>query len=225
MSSEWFEKHLLDALDGTLGEAERKRFDEEVSRNATLKYRWDELQDVVALTRKIPSMDEPGGFTERVMSRLADSKPSWWMRAWTFLSRPRQIRVNLLGALSGAAAMAVILILLVHAAVQREVTHTTARAGGQKEYIIRFTYSNPEARQVYVTGSFNNWQEHQLPMADPSGRGVWVALVPVKPGSYEYMFLVDGKWVSDRFAQSYKDDGFGRKNAILNVSDAHEVHT
>ena len=34
-------------------------------------------------------------------------------------------------------------------------------------------------------------------------------------GRYEYMFVIDGAWVTDPNAIGHVDDGFGNRNAVL----------
>ena len=48
-----------------------------------------------------------------------------------------------------------------------------------------------EASQVLLTGSFNGWNEHELRMQKVSGG--WEIAFPLRPGNYEYQFLVDGR--------------------------------
>ena len=39
------------------------------------------------------------------------------------------------------------------------------------------------------------------------------------PDSYEYMFVEDGeRWVTDPLAPQTRDDGFGRMNAVLDLT-------
>ena len=48
--------------------------------------------------------------------------------------------------------------------------------------------------------------------------GAWSVTIPLKPGRYAYMFVVDGRqWVADPFASEQKDDGFGSRNAVVDV--------
>jgi hypothetical protein len=48
---------------------------------------------------------------------------------------------------------------------------------------------------------------------------VWTAQLVLPPGTYEYMFVENGEnWVTDPLALQTRDDGFGRKNAVLDVS-------
>jgi hypothetical protein len=45
-----------------------------------------------------------------------------------------------------------------------------------------------------------------------------MATIPLEPGRYESMLVVDGKqWIADPFALEQSDDGFGSRNAVLEV--------
>jgi len=61
---------------------------------------------------------------------------------------------------------------------------------------VTFAISAPEAKAVFVTGSFNAWNITQhLMQKQPDGR--WTLTLPFTPGRYEYKFVVDGEWVID----------------------------
>ncbi len=69
-----------------------------------------------------------------------------------------------------------------------------------------------------VAGSFNSWDAAGDVMADDDGDGVWEVTLSLLPGSYTYQFVVDGdQWISDQFADQHEDDGFGGRNALLEV--------
>jgi 1,4-alpha-glucan branching enzyme len=68
-----------------------------------------------------------------------------------------------------------------------------------------------------VSGDFNKWQVDADVMSRQDG-GVWTIDIKLKPGVYSYMFVVDGKaWVTDPDAETYEDDGYGNKNAVMRV--------
>lgn len=62
-----------------------------------------------------------------------------------------------------------------------------------------FRFFRPEARQVYLVGDFNAWQESTLPMSK-SDTGEWVCRLPLPEGVYEFKYLADGEWCEDRAA-------------------------
>jgi hypothetical protein len=53
----------------------------------------------------------------------------------------------------------------------------------------------PDAQNVFLAGSFNQWQPNDLRMQRKDGR--WEATVFLEPGNYEYKFIIDGQWMPD----------------------------
>ena len=49
----------------------------------------------------------------------------------------------------------------------------------------------PRARSVVLVGSFNRWDSTAQPL-EREPDGWWTTAVPLAPGEYEYLFLVDG---------------------------------
>lgn len=58
----------------------------------------------------------------------------------------------------------------------------------------------PDAKQVVLTGSFNNWRKDELYMKK-TDMG-WELPYTLGPGNYQYRFIVDNIWVSDNKAIS-----------------------
>lgn len=54
----------------------------------------------------------------------------------------------------------------------------------------------PNARNVILSGTFNEWNESALRMHRDSS-GNWTREVVLAPGNYEYKFIVDGQWITD----------------------------
>jgi hypothetical protein len=223
MNSDWLTEHMLDAIDGTLSEGDSVRFEKALAEEPAARVRFGELRALVEMTRQLPSLDEPVDFTAGVMERIQHISPPWWVRLWYFLIRPYDLQVNLLAALSTAAGVTAAVALGMNLFLQSEPAQTPLPADAARQYVIQFIYNDPQAKQVFVAGSFNDWQKEQIPLTDNSGKGTWIGVVPMKPGLYEYMFYVDGRWASDSHALRYKDDGFGRKNAILELGTGDDI--
>lgn len=51
------------------------------------------------------------------------------------------------------------------------------------------------ARQVILSGSFNGWNTQELSMTKTATG--WKIPYVLRPGTYEYKFIVDGKWITD----------------------------
>lgn len=83
---------------------------------------------------------------------------------------------------------------------------------------VRFVLPAAGAREVYVAGEFNGWDASLSPLRDEDGDGVFNTTLSLERGAYAYMFVVDGeRWVTDPFADAYRDDGFGNRNAIVRI--------
>ena len=61
--------------------------------------------------------------------------------------------------------------------------------------IVERTFSTHamNAREVYLAGSFNQWDPAATPMLR-GDQGEWTVTMPLAAGRYEYKFIVDGKW-------------------------------
>jgi anti-sigma factor RsiW len=94
---------------------------------------------------------------------------------------------------------------------------TPASAVTSQPTLVRLVIMQPGAKTVQVAGDFNDWNPAHTSLEQIS-EGAWAVTIPLKPGRYAYMFVVDGqRWVADPFAAEQKDDGFGSRNAVLEV--------
>ena len=79
-----------------------------------------------------------------------------------------------------------------------------------------FRIHAPEAANVSVVGSFNEWNGTATPLAKTSD-GWWEARVALAPGSYEYAYVIDAKYTTPPEAIVTVEDGFGGRNGFLEV--------
>lgn len=81
---------------------------------------------------------------------------------------------------------------------------------------VTFRLKYPEARSVYLIGSFNNWDTEKNALSRDN-KGLWSITITLYEGRYEYLFLIDKeKWLPDPYAPAV-DDGFGGKNSVLYI--------
>lgn len=78
---------------------------------------------------------------------------------------------------------------------------------------VPFEFLAPEAHEVYLAGDFNNWDTSANPMKKDK-KGIWKATLTLKPGSYEYRFLVDGNWENDPSCSYGVPNEFGSENCV-----------
>ena len=81
---------------------------------------------------------------------------------------------------------------------------------------VTFSLENAEAKEVFLTGDFNNWRPKKHPMRKDEN-GAWKKQVMLSPGNYEYKFLVDGQWKEDPQNDQLHPNCFGTYNNIINV--------
>lgn len=83
---------------------------------------------------------------------------------------------------------------------------------------VRFVLPARGAHSVTVAGDFTAWRTDVLSLEDGDGDGVFVGTAELAPGTHTYMFVVDGRdWVVDPYAETFQDDGFGNRNAVLRL--------
>jgi len=87
---------------------------------------------------------------------------------------------------------------------------------------VKFTHQAPGAGQVNLAGSFNGWDAQRHPLTDEGG-GVWSIVMALKPGKYEYKFVVDGAWFADAENPDSVPDSFGGSNSAIQVDDAGKL--
>jgi hypothetical protein len=98
------------------------------------------------------------------------------------------------------------------AAIAREGGPSIQRPG--ESGAVRLRVEAPDARSVAVAGSFNAWDPVAL---RSSGNGGWEIDLRLSPGSYEYVYVIDGVWTTPPESTITVDDGFGGRNGVLEV--------
>lgn len=97
-----------------------------------------------------------------------------------------------------------------------KATKPTRRAGSRNGTAVRLEIYQPEAIDVCVAGSFNDWQPQATHLV-PLGNGKWSKELTLPCGRYEYRFVVDGAWITDPNAKELVPNPFGSENSVLTV--------
>ena len=82
---------------------------------------------------------------------------------------------------------------------------------------IVFKLEAPEGAMVQIAGDFNNWVPESLDFSDSQGRPVWHTSIFLRPGTYEYKYFVDGRWLPDPANDKTVENSYGDANSIINV--------
>ena len=86
-----------------------------------------------------------------------------------------------------------------------------------EEGVVEFIFDDPNAREVKLAGDFNQWQAHDSLMIYDEEKKVWKKVISLKPGSYQYRYVVDGRWIPDPNNPLTMDDQLGGTNSLVVV--------
>lgn len=72
------------------------------------------------------------------------------------------------------------------------------RRGGSEERLVEFAIYMPDAENLSLVGDFNNWNpEHDL--LTRGDDGIFRLRLRLRPGSYHYKYVADGRWILDQY--------------------------
>jgi len=186
---------------------------------------WSWLEDPqhdqpVADLGSLRQVTPPPSLVPAVMQKIAEPAPQTF-GGW--LRKPRRFELrfsplSLAGLLAGAS-MAVMAVWGMGGRKRDSfvVQVPAITSNAPATVVVRFTLVAQGARQVAVAGDFNDWNPQSTMLVNQDGQGNFVGTLSLPPGAHEYMFVVDGKWVTDPTASELRPDGFGRTNAILRL--------
>ena len=90
---------------------------------------------------------------------------------------------------------------------------------------VQFSCHAPDAKAVFVAGTFNDWKPDADPMHNHLPNSTWAVTLPIPHGHHEYKFVIDGRWSSEPGAErKYRGspdcvpNECGTMNRVLEVS-------
>lgn len=83
----------------------------------------------------------------------------------------------------------------------------------------------PTARRVKLFGSFNQWDKTKAYKLRRTQSGQWSTQIRLSPGTYEYLFLVNGKAETDPSNPRKSPNSYGGVNSVLIVESSEESET
>ena len=174
---------------------------------------WDAL---LVDVREAGAPEAPVGLETLVMTVVRLPVRPAWQKAMLWWWQPRNLQVSPLAGLALAAVLALVVTLPNRPGEPEMVTGSGPEA--VREVYVQFLLQAPSASSVSLAGDFTDWLPAEVTLADHDGDGTWTVRIPLEPGVYEYMFVIDGeRWVTDPHAERYEDDGYGNRNAVLAI--------
>ena len=89
-----------------------------------------------------------------------------------------------------------------------------ARSGKGKKRI-KFTIAGEEGMDVFLAGTFNNWDITSKKMKFKDG--AYSTTMLLSPGTYEYKFVLNGHWTIDPECPDWSANEHGSLNSVLTV--------
>jgi len=81
---------------------------------------------------------------------------------------------------------------------------------------VTFQIKAPDARDVRLAGDFNSWNPSGT-ILKKSKDGVWKRDLSLKPGRYEYKYVVDGQWRRDPINNLFTVNAYGTENSVIEL--------
>lgn len=108
------------------------------------------------------------------------------------------------------------------AEARRNAASVDTGASRNTAVAVVFSLHAPEARTVALVGDFNGWHAGATPMTRQAD-GWWRAIVPLRPGAYQYKFRVNGgQWLEDPSNPLRLPNPFGGYNSVREVVAGNE---
>jgi 1,4-alpha-glucan branching enzyme len=82
----------------------------------------------------------------------------------------------------------------------------------------RFSLYAPNVNEVYLAGDFNDWQPDAKDYRLRKFKGdIWKKMLKLKPGRYEYQFVVDGQWWCDPENDNRVTNLYCTENCVIEI--------
>jgi 1,4-alpha-glucan branching enzyme len=88
---------------------------------------------------------------------------------------------------------------------------------GNKGKRISFQVTAEPGSEVFVVGTFNNWDVKRDQMRNSPGDGIYKTTLVLAPGRYEYKFVVNGEWHVDSNCPDWVQNDQGSLNSVITV--------
>jgi len=220
MNCQKIKKLLNPYIDKTLDADMSKQVDEHLKSCPICNKEYQSLKEIITSLNSLSNQSVPTDFTQSIMAKISQKEiqiqSSWMDSLKRQFSFPRfSLR------LAGAAATAALVMFFAFTFIFNTPVISPI-CSSEVKFSLKINDNN--AHTVAVVGDFNGWDPRLNLLEDSEGDGIWTGTLKLEPGRYEYMFVLDGeKWFPDPNALRYVKDGFGNRNAILEINNCNSI--
>lgn len=86
-----------------------------------------------------------------------------------------------------------------------------------KERKIVFSLKASDDDVVMIAGDFTDWKLQELQLTKRRNGSLWQTSMNLRPGSYQYKYLVNDSWLPDPANKKTVDNGLGSANSVISV--------
>ena len=220
MNCQKIKKLLNPYIDQVLDAESIQQVEEHLKSCSACQDEYLKLKEMVASLNFLPQVSTPQNLTQNIMAKISQEdvqiQSSWIDHLKRQISFPR-----LSFRLVGTAAAAALIVFFAFTFIFN-TPDTSLICSAEVQFSLKI--NDNKAHVVAIAGDFNGWNPQANILEDPEGDGIWTGTLKLEPGRYEYMFVMDGeKWFPDPNALRYVKDGFGNKNAILEINNCNST--
>jgi len=220
MNCQKIKKLLNPYIDQALDADTAQQVEEHLKSCSTCNKEYQSLKEIITSLNSLSPKPAPETFTQNIMAKISQKEiqiqTSWINRIKKQVSIPQPSF-----RLVGAAAAATLIVFFAFTFIFN-TPDTSLICSAEVQFSLKINDS--KAHTVAIAGDFNGWNPQANILEDPEGDGIWTGTLKLEPGRYEYMFVLDGeKWLPDPNALRYVKDGFGNKNAILEINNCNST--
>ena len=230
MNCQEIKKLLNSYIDKTLDADMSKQIDKHLKFCSACREEYLKIKQVVSALTSISAQPAPADFTQNIMAKISQKEiqiqSSWMDRLKKQISIPslsfsRKWESIFSFRLAGVAAAAALIVFFAFTFIFN-TPDTYPICSAEVKFSLKI--NDNKAHTVAVAGDFNGWNPQANLLEDLEGDGIWTGTLKLEPGRYEYMFVLDGeKWFPDPNALRYVKDGFGNRNAILEINNCNNT--
>lgn len=86
-----------------------------------------------------------------------------------------------------------------------------------KSHYVTFKLKAPKDALVQIAGDFTNWEPEKLELKENGAGPVWQIVKRLGQGTYQYKYLVDGRWIPDPKNRQVRKNCYGNANSVISV--------
>ena len=82
---------------------------------------------------------------------------------------------------------------------------------------LKFQIKANPGSDVYLAGSFNDWDTKAKKMKDANGDGLFSSTLLLHSGEYEYKFIINDEWHVDPACPNWVRNDHGTLNSVIKI--------